>query len=80
MALISTDTNPLAEVKFIFGKKKERRVERVNLIEIVDVKGWKARGNRLSQFQVIDVKAVDLAKTDEPEIIIAGEEQKDLFE
>lgn len=76
-AIISINDNPKAEIKYLFGKQKERRAEIVNLKELVDVKGWKARGNRISSYQVIDVKPV---KQEGPEIIIAQEEQKDLFE
>jgi len=76
-AIISIADNPGAEIKYLFGKKKERRSERVYLKELVDVKGWKARGNRLSNYQVIDVKPV---KEDGPEIIINQDDQKDLFD
>ena len=61
----------------LFGKKKERRTEIIDLNDLVDVKGWKARGNRLSNHQVIDVKPVT---QDGPEIIINQDDQKDLFE
>ncbi len=78
-ALISTDDNPKAQVKFLFGRQKERRTETLELKDVVDVKGWKARGNRLSNYRVLDVKPVENADDDGPEIIIAGEEQTTLF-
>lgn len=76
-AIISVAENPKAEIKYLFGKQKERRSEIVDLNLIVEVKGWKARGNRVSSYQVIDVKPI---KEDGPEIIIAGEEQANLFD
>jgi topoisomerase IV subunit A len=76
-AIIAIDDNPRAEIKYIFGKKKERRTEIIELKDLVEIKGWKARGNRLSNHQVIDVKPV---RQDGPEIIISQDEQKDLFD
>ncbi|MCB0281814.1 MAG: DNA gyrase/topoisomerase IV subunit A [Calditrichaeota bacterium] len=76
-AVISTRQETKAEIKYLFGKQKERRKEIISLAEIVDIKGWKARGNRVSNYQVIDVKPI---KEEGPEIIIAQEEQTDLFD
>jgi len=76
-AIITIDENPTAEMKYVYGKQKERRTDIIELKDLVDIKGWKARGNRLSNYQVIDVKPV---KQNGPEIIIAQDEQKDLFE
>ncbi|KAA3610010.1 MAG: DNA gyrase/topoisomerase IV subunit A [Calditrichaeota bacterium] len=76
-AIISTDDTPKADYKYLFGKQKDRRSGILELKTLVDVKGWKSRGNRLSTYQVIDVKP---HKPDGPEIIIAQEDQKDLFE
>ena len=41
------------------GKSKEKHVETVELNDLVDVKGWKAAGNRLSQYVVKKVKLVE---------------------
>ncbi len=73
-AIISTEPGTRAELKYLFGKKKERRSMVVNLDELVDIKGWRARGNRISNYHVIDVKP---AASDGPEIIIA---EPDLFD
>lgn len=77
VVLISTKAEPRAEIKYLYGKQKERRAEIVFLHDLVDIKGWKARGNRLSNYNIIDVKPI---KEDGPEIIIAEEEQTNLFE
>lgn len=53
------------------GKTKEEITEELNLVEFMDVKGWKALGNRLSQFTVKSVQLLspvdDLAETTEPD-------------
>jgi topoisomerase-4 subunit A len=41
------------------GKGKEKETEVVSLEEIVDVKGWKALGNRLSQYKVTKIKSLE---------------------
>lgn len=76
-AIISTKPGSRADLKYLFGKQRERRSMVVNLDELVDVKGWRARGNRISNYQVTDVKPV---ADDGPEIIIAPSDQPDLFD
>ena len=41
------------------SKGKEKEIEIVNLEDIIDVKGWKALGNRLSQHKVTKVRPVE---------------------
>jgi topoisomerase-4 subunit A len=55
----STADSPEIEVEVVKGKGKDKETEVVNLEEIVDVKGWKALGNRLSQFKVTKIKALE---------------------
>ncbi|GIV32725.1 MAG: DNA topoisomerase IV subunit A [Chitinophagales bacterium] len=50
LILVSTAKNPLVEVTTKRGK------ETINLEEFIDVKGWKALGNRLSMNVVTNVK------------------------
>ncbi|MCF6150718.1 MAG: DNA gyrase/topoisomerase IV subunit A [Candidatus Kuenenia stuttgartiensis] len=61
-AVVTTDADPKAEIHSVFGRKKEKRSEVASLNNLVDVKGWKARGNRLSSYEVIDVKMVENGK------------------
>lgn len=53
------------------GKTKEEITEELNLVEFMDVKGWKALGNRLSQFTVKSIQLLspvdDLMETAEAE-------------
>ncbi len=56
---VTTSDTPEVEVDLVKGKGKEKESEVVNLEDIIDVKGWKALGNRLSQHKVVKVKPVE---------------------
>nr|WP_262895317.1 DNA gyrase/topoisomerase IV subunit A [Hymenobacter sp. CCM 8763] len=43
---------PAAEVKLQRDKKAERETEKLLLHEFIDVKGWKARGNKLNYYKL----------------------------
>ncbi len=60
----TTAANPEVELEIKKGKSKEKQVEVVNLADLIDVKGWKALGNRLSTNKIIKVKGV--GDPDEP--------------
>lgn len=51
--------DPEVEVELIKGKSKEKVKETVNLEDLIDIKGWKALGNRLSQHKVLKVSLPD---------------------
>ncbi len=55
----TTDPEPVLEVEYLKGRAKHKFSERVRLNDLVDVKGWKARGNRLSPYRVtfVDISA-----------------------
>lgn len=59
LEFVTTSDNPEIEIEVVKGKGKEKEVEVVNLEELIDVKGWKALGNRLSQFKVTKVRPVE---------------------
>jgi len=59
LEFVTTSDTPEIEVELVKGKGKEKETETVNLEEIVDVKGWKALGNRLSQHKVTKVKPME---------------------
>ena len=48
----TTSENPTLEIEVVKNKAKEKETEEVNLEDVVEVKGWKSIGNRLSQFKV----------------------------
>ncbi len=55
----STSDSPEIEMDVVKGKGKDKEAEVVSLDEIVDVKGWKALGNRLSQYKVTKIKSLE---------------------
>jgi topoisomerase-4 subunit A len=56
---VSIATSPKIELTVVKGKAKEKEISEVNLDEIIEVKGWKANGNRLSQHTVKKVKLLE---------------------
>jgi topoisomerase-4 subunit A len=68
----TTAESPEIEMDVVKGKSKEKLTESVSLEDIVDVKGWKALGNRLSQNKVLKVRS-----TEEPEESGSDHESED---
>ena len=64
LVVVSTAANPIVEVEYTKGKNKEKFSEEVDLSELIEVKGWKALGNRLNAH---DVKKVKLIAENSPE-------------
>jgi topoisomerase-4 subunit A len=58
LVVATTSETPEVELEVAKGKDKEKSSEVVNLEDIIDVKGWKALGNRLSQYKVTKVTIV----------------------
>ena len=59
LEFVSTETSPEVAVELVKGKSKARQTETVRLDEVVDVKGWKAMGNRLSPHKVAKLRPVE---------------------
>ncbi|HKZ38737.1 MAG TPA: DNA gyrase/topoisomerase IV subunit A, partial [Chryseolinea sp.] len=55
LVVATTSETPEVEVEIVKGKDKGKSTEVVNLEDVVDVKGWKALGNKLSQYKVTKV-------------------------
>lgn len=72
LVLVTTSETPEIELELIKGKSKVKVSEVVNLEDIIDVKGWKALGNRLSQYKVVKVHLPD-----EPEDQLQSEADDD---
>jgi topoisomerase IV subunit A len=53
---VSTHTVPMATISFKRSLRGEKETEKLLLSEFIDVKGWKAMGNKLSYFKIFDVK------------------------
>lgn len=54
LVYVSSEDTPKAEIQY--KKGKEKGSEELDLADLIDVKGWKATGNRLSQYKVTKVK------------------------
>ncbi|WP_018478088.1 DNA gyrase/topoisomerase IV subunit A [Pontibacter roseus] len=52
---VSTHPEPLATISFKRALRGEKETEKLLLNEFIDVKGWKAMGNKLSYFKIYDV-------------------------
>ena len=50
--MVSTHKKPLIEMQIVKGKAKLKEDWQISLDEFIDVKGWKAIGNKLSQDEV----------------------------
>ena len=59
----SVHPNPKIKMDLLKGKTKEKESSTTPASELIDVKGWKAIGNRLSQYQVKKVVII------EPELV-----------
>ena len=67
LEFVSTAENPEVQVELIKGKGKIKEQEVLNLEELIDVKGWKAMGNRLSVHKVVKIHPMDGSDTEGPE-------------
>lgn len=77
LVVVSTSDSPEIEVELIKGKDKEKSTEVMNMEDLIDVKGWKALGNRLSQYKVSKVNLVQEAEDTGLE---AGDDDNELVE
>ncbi len=63
LVAVTTSETPEVEIEVVKAKDKPKTTEVINLEEVVDVKGWKAVGNKLSQYKVTKVKLVQEEET-----------------
>jgi topoisomerase-4 subunit A len=57
LELATTELTPVIELK-VGRKKKQAETKVINLAEVVEVRGWKALGNKISDIDVVSVKFV----------------------
>jgi topoisomerase IV subunit A len=76
MVVVSTAESPEVEVEIQKAKDKPKKIQKFNLDELVDVKGWKAIGNKLSEFKVTKINLVQ----DEETGLEEGDEDNELIE
>ncbi|AZQ62596.1 DNA gyrase/topoisomerase IV subunit A [Flammeovirga pectinis] len=73
LLLVTTQLSPEVELTYTDGRQRVRK--HVNLKEFVEVKGWKALGNKLPYDKVTDAK---ITSEDDPvDQIVSGDEKKD---
>ncbi|MDQ4139008.1 MAG: DNA gyrase/topoisomerase IV subunit A, partial [Bacteroidota bacterium] len=63
---VSTHPEPQIEIKFQRDKKSDKETENILLSEFIDVKGWKATGNKLNYFKIF---GITLIKTVSEEVL-----------
>ena len=64
MIFISGAAQPVAKIDQLKGKTQTPETIEVNLAELIDVKGMKAMGNRVSQHTI---QSIDLLAVEEPQ-------------
>lgn len=75
LILLQTATYPRLELKFAKDKGKERENEEVDVNEFIAVKGFKAKGKRLSQYKISKVIELEPLPEPEPEVVIEPESE-----
>ena len=61
---VTTQAAPMAEIRFQKDKKADKQEEVLSLSAFIDVKGWKAMGNKLNYFKV---HSIQIRKSDTEE-------------
>lgn len=62
-------------VKITYKQGKDKVVEEHNIAEVIDVKGWKAIGNRLAEGKLLKVEMIE-AEQEEEQVEVVQEEVK----
>ncbi|CAN5226324.1 DNA gyrase/topoisomerase IV subunit A [soil metagenome] len=77
LTLVTLDGRPNVEVKVTKGKAKTPDVEVVALADFIDIKGWKALGNRISLNDVVSITKLDSDPDPEPKVMPVGGDDDD---
>ncbi|MCI1780105.1 MAG: DNA gyrase/topoisomerase IV subunit A, partial [Bacteroidales bacterium] len=73
---LSEDEHPCITIKF-GGKNQNRAEEIINAEEFIGIKGFRAKGKRLTTYEVADVSFSTPLETDESEIKKSGDDKQD---
>ncbi|OCX51833.1 DNA topoisomerase IV [Mucilaginibacter sp. PPCGB 2223] len=77
MILISGAAQPVVKVDQLKGKSLTPETIEINLSEVIDVKGFKAQGNRLSQHEIKSVELIPAEEDEAAETVpVNGEEEE----
>jgi topoisomerase-4 subunit A len=63
---VSTHPEPLATISFKRDRRSEKESEKLLLSEFIDVKGWKALGNKLNYYKVLDITLPRMVVAEQP--------------
>ena len=58
LAFVSTAPKPFIVMDYLKGRANEECSDLIDLADFIAVKGWKALGNRLTQFRVQAIKPI----------------------
>lgn len=72
-------TSPDPEIKLSHKSGGSKQEENISLSEFIDVKGWKASGNKVGEFKVLKVEHLNPAKPEDLSEVKNEEEKVDLF-
>ena len=75
LKVVSTEKQPQISVKILKGKEEE--VMEYDMDMLIDVKGWKAIGNKLSSHEVKEITLIQSKKSSQEEIVDSDEEAED---
>ncbi|MHA6249168.1 DNA gyrase/topoisomerase IV subunit A [Pontibacter sp. CAU 1760] len=64
---VSSHPEPVATISFKRDRRSEKEMEKLLLHEFIDVKGWKALGNKLNYYKVLDVSLPKMEAVEQPE-------------
>ena len=90
LVAVTVDAHPQAELTIEKGKSREKETTMVALESIIDVKGWKAMGNKLSQHKVKKITLLESLQEEkqpvkkipdniEPELVKDVQAEPELF-
>ncbi|HEX8546026.1 MAG TPA: DNA gyrase/topoisomerase IV subunit A [Cytophagaceae bacterium] len=65
LAVVTTDPKPQIQIDFAKGKYITQPTEKIYLDEFIDVKGWKAIGNKLTTNKVTSIKLLETVPKEE---------------
>lgn len=77
LVVVSTTESPEIEMEIQKAKDKPKKMEKKTLDDLVEVKGWKAMGNRLSEYKVFKVS---LLEDEEESGLEEGDEENEVIE
>lgn len=66
LLVVSTQAEPQVEIRFQRDKKSDKEAETILLSAFIEVKGWKATGNKLNYYKIFGITPV---KTEEEDVV-----------